>query len=280
MEAYFHELASVIDRSLKTDESYIASFSAETTDYVRFNHGRVRQPGSVAQVGISIDLIRGRRHATSTLTLGGRLDDDGAQVARTLSDLREMLDAAPEDPYLLFSTDVNSSSDRQVAPLIPSEQAVDSIARAAAGLDLVGIYAAGKICRGFANSFGQRNWHEVDNFNFDWSLYHQRDKAVKSAYAGFDWSDAELDSRMSAARVHLKHLKATPRTLDPGRYSAYFAPAAMAELLDMMRWGGFSEKQKQVKQSPLQKFYDGELPFSELVTMSEHPHAPPFAKAN
>ena len=135
---------------------------------------------------------------------------------------------------------------------------------------MVGIYAAGRICRGFANSFGQRNWHEVENFNFDWSLYHQSDKAVKSAYAGFEWDGAELDARMNAARLHLGHLKSPPRTLDPGRYSAYFSPAAMSELLDMLCWGGFSEKQKQVKQSPLQKFYDGQLPLSPLVSMAEN----------
>ena len=52
---------------------------------------------------------------------------------------------------------------------------------------LVGVYAGGTICRGFANSLGQRNWHEVDSFNFDWSLYLEADKAVKGRYAGLDW---------------------------------------------------------------------------------------------
>ena len=48
MEAYFHELAAV-DRSRRCSRarSYTAGFSAETSDFVRFNHGRVRQPGTV-----------------------------------------------------------------------------------------------------------------------------------------------------------------------------------------------------------------------------------------
>ena len=271
MEAYFHELAATVGGALQPGESYTAAFSAETNDYVRFNRGRVRQPGTVTQVSICVDLINGRRHATSSLTLAGRIADDAALIRWMLTELRTVLQSVPEDPYLQYSTEVQSSTNRRRAVLVPAERAVDAIVAASKGLDMVGIYAAGNICRGFANSFGQRNWHEVDNFNFDWSLYHHGDKAVKSAYAGFDWSDAELEARMTSARFHLEHLKTPPRSLEPGRYSAYFAPAALQELLDMMRWGGFSEKQKQVKQSPLQKLYDGQLQLSKLVTMTEHP---------
>ena len=271
MESYFHELAAIIDGALAAGEIYTVSFSAEVTDYVRFNRGLVRQPGTVTQVAISIDLIRGQRHATSTITLAGRIDDDAALIRWTLAELRPLLDCVPDDPYLQYSTEVRSGTSGRQAALAPAERVVDTIVTASAGLDMVGIYAAGKICRGFANSFGQRNWHEVDNFNFDWSLYHRADKAVKSAYAGFEWSDVELGSRMQAARSYLEHLKTPPRSLEPGHYSAYFAPAALQELLDMLRWGGFSEKQKQVKQSPLQKLYDGQLEFSALVTMAENP---------
>ena len=270
MEAYFHDLAAALDTALQPGETYTAYFAAEETDFVRFNQGRVRQPGSVTQAALSIDLIRGRRHATYSLTLTGETAADVPQLRRALDDLRALVADVPEDPYLLYATEVRSSTSKRPGQLLPAERAVDAIADAAGGLDMVGIYAAGKICRGFANSFGQRNWHEVENFNFDWSLYHRNDKAVKSAYAGFAWSDAELVARMDAARVHLEHLKSAPRTLDPGHYSAYLSPSAMQELLDMMCWGGFSEKQKQVKQSPLQKFYEGQLQLNKMVTMNEN----------
>ena len=79
----------------------------------------------------------------------------------------------PEDPYLLYSTDVRSSVNRRQDGAGSGRARGGRHRRAADGLDIVGIYAAGTICRGFANSFGQRNWHEVDNFNFDWSLYHR-----------------------------------------------------------------------------------------------------------
>ena len=269
MEARFLELASMLDRSLQPGEAWTACFAAEDTDFIRFNNGKVRQPGSVHQAHVSIDLIRGRRHATSDLTLSGDPAVDHPQVSATLSELRALVADVPEDPYLLFSTEVRSSSSRRPGRLPAREHVAAAVVDAARGLDLVGIYAAGTICRGFANSFGQRNWHEVENFNFDSSFHHRQDKAVKTAYAGFEWSDADLAARMDKARDHFERLKSPPRTLEPGRYSAYLAPAAIDELLDMMCWGGFSEKQKRVKQSPLQRLYDGNVRLSPLVTMIE-----------
>ena len=49
---------------LATGETYTAWFSAEASDFVRMNRGKVRQPGSVVQRYLDIDLIRGARHAT------------------------------------------------------------------------------------------------------------------------------------------------------------------------------------------------------------------------
>ena len=74
---------------------------------------------------------------------------------------------------------------------------------AAQGTDLVGIYAAGPVWRGFANSEGQRNWHETTTFNMQWSLYYRADKAVKTSHAGFAWDGAALAQKMDGARERL-----------------------------------------------------------------------------
>ena len=49
MEAYFNELAATIDAALAPGERHATWFSAEETDFVRMNRGKVRQPGHVAQ---------------------------------------------------------------------------------------------------------------------------------------------------------------------------------------------------------------------------------------
>ncbi len=127
--------------------------------------------------------------------------------------------------------------------------------------------------RGFASSLGARHWHEVDAFLFDWSLYHVGDKAVKCAWSGNTWDRAELERRIAAARDQLTHLSATARTLEPGEYRAYLAPAALDELLWMLNWGGVSEKAQRTKQSCIQKLADGQATLSPMIRRSRTPPA-------
>jgi len=163
----------------------------------------------------------------------------------------------PDDPYLQYSTEVRSSNSARRAALKPAERAVDTIVAASDGLDMVGIYAAGKICRGFANSFGQRNWHEVDNFNFDWCLYRQADQAVKTSYAGFGWNPVDFAAKMQRASEQVELLSLPVRKLEPGEYRAYLAPRALEDIMYMLTWGGFSARARQTKQSPLLRMQEG-----------------------
>ena len=100
----------------------------------------------------------------------------------------------PEDPHLLYATAVTSTDAASTCDLPDGGSAIARIQEAGKGRDLVGIYAAGGIHSGFANSLGQRNWHSNHNYNLDWSFYHQADKAVKTSYAGFSW-DQEAFTR-------------------------------------------------------------------------------------
>jgi predicted Zn-dependent protease len=141
---------------------------------------------------------------------------------------------------------------------------VDQALAAARGRDLVGFYAGGTLYRGFANSLGQRNWHEVDSFDFDWSLYHEGDQAVKTSYAGFDWQTAAFAARMARAAEQLELLGRPRRTLEPGEYRAYLAPRALAELMGLLTWGGFSARARETKQSPLLRMQEGRTLAAQL----------------
>jgi predicted Zn-dependent protease len=175
MEQQFLEVAALIDRSLEPGEVFTICFAAEDTDFIRFNRGRVRQPGSVTQAQLSLDLIRGRRHAIVDLTLSRDAAFDHDEIRAAVASARALLADCPEDPYLLYATEVRSSVTRRHGRLPSPEQAIAAVTGSAKGSDLVGIYAAGRIYRGFANAFGQRNWHEVENFNFDCSFHHRDD---------------------------------------------------------------------------------------------------------
>src|SRR5688572_11403770 len=186
VKSWFFELADALCGGLHADEVLLCSLSAERSDFVRFNHARVRQAGTVTQRYVSLRLIRDRRQASASISLAGE-DGDIALARATLAKLRDTLTQVPEDPWLLYAEKAHSTSTERRGSLPRAEEVVEHVAGAAAAVDFVGFYAAGTIYRGFANSLGQRNWHEVDSFNFDWSLHLEGDKAVKDSYAGFDW---------------------------------------------------------------------------------------------
>lgn len=258
MERYFEGLAAVAHGALRSGERFAAAFDAEDTDFVRFNRGKVRQPGTVAQRYLSLRLIAGTRHGEHTLSLTGDLAADGQAVRDAVAGLRAVLPDLADDPLLLLPPVVRSSHAVRAAPLPPAEAVVDEILAAAAGHDLVGIYAAGPVWRGFADSEGQRNWHATTAFNLQWSLYHRADKAVKSGFAGFAWDSVAFERKMADARERLALVGRPARALAPGSYRAYLAPSAMEEIAALLCWGGFSGRALATRQSPLMKMQDGQ----------------------
>lgn len=270
MQDYFYEIAGYLQSLMRGDEVWTASYRGEDSDFVRFNHNRVRQAGSVQQRVITLDLIQGKRHAATSTTLCGDLEIDRARLRRLVEDQREIVPHVSEDPYLLYSTEVRSSERIDRAMLPARDEAVSAVVRAGDGLDLVGIYAAGGIHAGFANSLGQRNWFTSYSFNFDWSLYHNADKAVKSAYAGFAWNEEDLGARMQSAARQLDVLARSPRTIDPGRYRVYLSPVALYEFLSTVSYGGFGLKDHRTKQTPLLRMVEGGATLHPSVEITEN----------
>lgn len=268
MEGYFESLAGVLQQSLRAGERFTATFDAEETDFVRMNRGKVRQPGTVAQQYLSVRLIDGTRHGEHSLSLTGDLGVDAPAVHDAVGSLRAVLPELADDPLLMLPAEICSSRAVRDASLPPSEAVIDDVLAAAAGLDLVGIYAAGPVWRGFANSEGQRNWHATTAFNLQWSLYHRADKAVKSGLAGFAWDAAAFARKMGLAREQLALISRPPRTLAPGKYRAYLTPTAMEEIAALLCWGGFSGRALQTKQSALGRMREGEA-LDSRVTLTE-----------
>lgn len=270
MQTYFYELADWIGTQLKTGETFLAWLSAEESDFIRFNHSKVRQATSVKQIALTLGLIRDRRRADIKLMLSGIADQDHAQIRHVLDILRADLAQLPEDPYLLFSETVHNSEVQAKAKLPRPDEVLDQVTREGNGVDLVGLYAGGKLYRGFANSLGQRNWHSADNFNFEWCLYHAADKAVKSSYAGAVWDAGEYSQKMAFAKTQLARLGDKPMALKPGQYRAYLAPSALNEVLSMLCWGGFGIKSQKTKQSCLAKMIEDGAVMNPGVRISEN----------
>jgi predicted Zn-dependent protease len=257
VEAEFFELAQRLTQQVRGGEVLTLWFAGERSDFVRFNQGKVRQPGSVEQRRLQLRLISAGRHVSTNLSLSGTAGDMTLCIL-AIESIRDILKDLSLDPYLNYAREVRNTHARRAGGLPAAQEIVEQVVRCAEGRDLVGIYAAGPIFRGFANSLGQRNWHEAASFNFEWSLYERGDKAVKTGYAGCAWSEAQLQRSMAAAAEQLALLRTASRRIRAGQYRAYLAPRALDELIGLLGWGGFSAKARAIKRSPLLRMQDGE----------------------
>jgi predicted Zn-dependent protease len=271
MQEYFYRLADFIDKQLQNNEISLCELTAEKSDFIRFNKAKIRQPTSVEQRYLEIDLIDGKRHSTGSLALSGDKLTDQERVTNLLSELREQLPHLPDDPYLLYATEVQSTEINDTSFLPTPSEALNTIIEATQGYDFVGLYAAGSIFTGFANSLGQRNWHSSYNFNLDWSFYHDTDKAVKSAYAGNQWNQATFQDKIAQSLAQLDILKQEARTIEPGKYRVYLSPTALYEIFRLLSWNTFGLKSQRTKESSLLRML--EKPAQQLhpsVTLMEN----------
>jgi predicted Zn-dependent protease len=270
MQHAFFAFADVLDAALATGEQFTAWLDAETSDFVRFNHARVRQAGHVTQAYLTLRLVAQQKPASVTLALSGQLAEDTALVLQQLAELRTQLDDITADPHLLLCDERHLMANEDVNPRLDAAAIVHAVTTEAAGYDWVGILACGAIASGYASSTGSRLWSESTSFNLDWSVYAHGDKAVKSSYAGKVWDEGIFAHKLRLGVAQLALLERPAKTLAPGGYRAYFAPVAVESLLSMFNWGGWSEKQLRVKRSPLLKLQTGEVALSPLVTLTEN----------
>jgi predicted Zn-dependent protease len=270
MQDYFYSLSDALFKKLAANEQLLLSFSGEDSDFVRLNHNKIRQAGRVAQRRISLDLIEGKRHAEACVDLAGDSEHDLNQLFQTIEKIRHQRTFIPEDPYLFFATDINHSEYHHDNEVINSHDAIEYILETAKGMDLVGIFANGSQYYGFTNSIGQRNWHSSANFNFDWSCYHVKDKAVKGSYAGFAWRHDKLAAKIERIKDQLAIMARPSKTIPPGYYRAYLAPSAVYELINMMSWGGFGLKSHRTKTTPLIQMLEQGRTLATTISLREN----------
>jgi predicted Zn-dependent protease len=265
----FFTLADDLNAELHAAEILFSNLSNESSDFVRLNRNRMRQAGHVRSAALGLTLIEGSRQVEGGCDLGGDPSEDRARARRLLARLRERLAHVPDDPYLSYSDAPSESDRRSDARPPPVADAIGELISAAEGIDLVGIWASGDTAEGLASSIGHRHWHESASFNLDWSGYLEADKAVKSAYSGFEWDPGILRGKLDAMREGLRIMSRPARILEPGRYRAYLAPSAVGELMGMLSWGAFDLKSHRTHQTPLLKMARGERAFDPRIGIHE-----------
>jgi predicted Zn-dependent protease len=270
MRDFFYALADHITRQTLPGEIFTCYFQGEGSDFIRINNTRIRQAGHVTQLELLLELIKGQRHVSVSLNLSGNLPHDHSLLCHWLETLRMQQSLVEDDPYLLYATEVHNTEEVRHNRLPDIHNAIAEVIDLADGIDLVGIWASGTQYRGFANSFGQRNWFSTSSFNFDWSCHLTGDRAVKSNYAGTEWDISLFEQKINDLKLQLKHMKRPTHRLSPGRYRTFLSPTALQEIMDMMAWDGFGIKSHRTLQTPLIKMIKENRRLHPSVTLYEN----------
>ena len=269
MKSYFKKVSEYLFNSLESNEILILNFDAEQTDFVRFNHAKIRQAGNVDQATLTLSLVYKRKSLNSVIRLSLDYQKDSVLLLRTLYYLRREIPELPQDPYLMYERNLNSFDIETKNKPLDSFNITDSILQECHSLDMVGILSTGAIMKGFSNSLGQFNWHESQSFNFDWSMYTDTGKAIKQNYSDQVWDQNIFSSLLEESKQKLQVIDNKEQTIQPGEYRAYLSPSALNEIVDMLSWGGFSYKANKIGSSPLHLMMKGEKKLNKIVSFTE-----------
>ena len=269
MKSYFKKVSEYLFNSLESNEILILNFDAEQTDFVRFNHAKIRQAGNVDQATLTLSLVHKKKSLNSVIRLSLDYQKDSVLLLRTLYYLRREIPELPQDPYLMYERNLNSFDRETKNKSLDSFNITDSILQGCHSLDMVGILSTGAIMKGFSNSLGQFNWHESQSFNFDWSMYTDTGKAIKQNYSDQVWDQNIFSSLLDESKQKLQVIDNKEQTIQPGEYRVYLSPSALNEIVDMLSWGGFSYKANKIGSSPLHLMMKGEKKLNKIVSFTE-----------
>jgi predicted Zn-dependent protease len=241
MEKIFNQLSESLFSELNSGENLILSFDGEKSQFIRFNHAKVRQTGLVDDADLGLKFILNNRSVHGGFTVSGNFDIDVARGQSEIVRMRLEAQEIPEDPFVVFPENAGSSHDIKSSKSLPFENAIDAILPAMSGMDFVGIWANGKMFRGNANNLGQKHWFETDSFSLDYSLVTPEHQMVKGSFAGNNWDQNEYESYVNKSREKLTLMERKPVKIDTGNYRTWFESAAVSDFLGMFSWNGISE---------------------------------------
>ncbi len=264
----FEQVVQDLRQSLADQEHFILRLHGEDSLFTRFNHAQVRQSGTVRDARYEMTLLKEQKNCWREFPCTGEAIDR-QQAQQVLSALRKEITGVPIDPYQVLPTGQAHSHQTKQGQLLATDQVTAAILGPVKDLDFTGIYAGGTVVRGYADSSGQQHWFATETFTLDYSLFTSDGQAVKGTIAGSEWLPAKYQAQIETSRQQLARLAQSPISIGRGQYRTYLAPAAVADLVGMMSWGGLSESDIQQGQSSLAQLREGQQ-LSALFTLQEN----------
>ena len=254
-EVVFEEACKTSFQSLASGQSLNLNFSGEDSEFIRFNKSKVRQISSVEQATLELELHLGLKRASFTINLSRDLSLNQELLLTTLKKLQTEVAALPDDPFISPLQNMGQSRSISSGSLPSTDEFLDFISKTLVENDLAGIFIKGDTHRANANSLGQKHWFSSQSFVFDYSLYSAKERAIKGSYGGSHFKPSELKASIDDSLSALKVMDLEKIVLKPNKYRAYLAPAAVKEIVDMLRWHALS----------MGAYKRGDSPFTELI---------------
>lgn len=270
LETSFNSLVEQLRTQLNPDEQFTLTLTSEQSQFTRFNHAKVRQTGTVSDGTLRLKLMHAQRSSYQEFPFTGDVEIDQQQAQHALEALRQEVPQLPENPYLVLPDGHATSREIHSGNLLPSDAVPSTLLPAVADLDFTGIYSAGLVIRAYADSVGQKHWFATDTYSLDYSLFTDQGQAVKGTIAGSQWDHAAYQAKINESKVQLKRLSDATKTIGRGQYRTYLAPAAVAELVTMLSWGGVSEASYQQGGSCFAAMRRGEKKLSPKFSLKEN----------
>ncbi|ARV63357.1 Zn-dependent protease [Nostocales cyanobacterium HT-58-2] len=270
LEVSFNQLVDTLLNKKEESEQFTVKLNSERSQFTRFNHAKVRQTGYVADGWVELTLMQNQRSSFRQFPFTGDGEVDWQLAYKALQELREELPQLPVDPYLVLPSGTHTSREVHFGNLLADEMVVPTVLEQVAELDFAGIYAGGVVIKAYADSSGQKHWFSTDTFTLDYSIFTTEGQAVKGTFAGSDWHHEAYAAKISDAKIQLKLLSRPVKELPRGQYKTYFAPAAVADLLAMLSWGGVSEADLQQGGSALALLWRKEKQLSVAFHVKEN----------
>ena len=270
LEASFDRVLASLTQKLHPDEHFTIRLQGEVSQFTRFNHAKVRQTGIVRDGSLQLKLISQQRSSSIEFPFTGDSAIDLPQALAALSSLRIEVPQLAIDPYLVIP--IGNATSREVygGELLPDAEVIGTILPVVNDLDFTGLYAAGVVLRGYADSNGQKHWFATESYTLDYSLFTPTGQAVKGTLAGSHWDASAYQAKIAESKTQLARLLQPLKTIERGKYRTYLAPAATANLLGMLSWGGISEAALQQGRSCFGALQREEQYLSPQLTISEN----------
>lgn len=274
-ETVFNRLTEAVGDRLSPSHHFTLSIAGEDSQFTRFNQAKVRQTGQVCDGQLRLTLMTATQTAAATVPFIGEFDTDWGMAQQALTTLQAELPQLPVDPYIVLPSPASvpaDSSSREVrtGELLPAKVIAETLLNPVQTLDFSGLYAAGLSYRAYSDSAGKRHWFETPSFTLDYSLFGDRPhQAVKGTLAGRQWNRQTYQQNIAAAQQQLALSQRPIKAIPKGRYRTYLAPAAVADLIETVIYGGLGEAALRQGNSAFSKLEQGEATLSEQFSVGE-----------